>query len=405
MSNISKNKKLLAITILSIAVIQMPILALMPAIEQMARVFSNRSLSDIQTAVSLPNLISMFSAIFSAILITKGIISKKTAVVSGLMMAILSCFAAIFLHTQFWHLCAFSVILGMSLGFFIPATMSIMFDSFDGEARQKVTGYQTSFINIGGILMSALGGLLATFFWYGGYLAFLLMIPVAVLAAIALPGNKTKNGASAGEKAKKRSKLPTEVFYYGLLIFLFMMIYSVGGSNLSTHLAEAKLGNAATAGLASAVMMGGGVASGLVYSRLSAKFRDYVITFAFLAIFVGFTVLNLGHSSLALVFVGVFIVGSSLSMMIPQCLFAVSNCVDPTNSSTATTIIACFAPGAGGFLSPIIFTNLTIALGGTSTNFRYQFVGVVALLVGIVIALNTMRIEKRALLEPLPIEE
>ncbi len=400
-----KNKKLLAITILSIALIQMPILALTPAIEQMAQVFSNQSLSDIQTAVSLPNLISMFSAIFSAILITKGIISKRAAVVSGLLLAILSSVAAVFLHTQFWHLCAFSVILGMSLGFFIPTTMSIMFDSFDEEERQKVTGYQTSFINIGGIIMSAVGGLLATFMWYGGYLAFLLMIPVAVLAAFTLPRNKTKNGAQAGEKGRKKSKLPTEVFYYGLLIFLFMMIYNVGGSNLSTHLADSGLGNAATAGLAAAVQMAGGVASGLVYSRLSVKFKDYVITFAFLAVFLGFTILNLGHSSLVLVFAGIFIVGSSLSMIIPQCLFAVSNCVDPTNSSTATTIIACFAPGAGGFLSPVIFTNLTLALGDASTNFRYQFVGAAALLVGIFIALNTMRINKRTQMEPLLIKD
>jgi hypothetical protein len=184
-----------------------------------------------------------------------------------------------------------------------------------------------------------------------------------------------------------------------------MMISSVGGSNLSTHLAAAGLGNAGTAGLASAIQMAGGVASGLIYSKLAAKFRDYVISFAFLAIFIGFTVLNLGHSSLLLVFIGVFLVGSSLSMIMPQCLFSVSNCVDPSNSSAATTIIACFAPGAGAFISPVIFTNLTMALGGASTNFRYQFVGVIALLAGIVIAMKTMRLEKQSQPEPLMLRE
>ncbi|SHI20058.1 Predicted arabinose efflux permease, MFS family [Sporobacter termitidis DSM 10068] len=404
MANMSKQKKLLVITILCISVIQMPFMALMPAIAGMAQVFSDRSLSEIQTAVSLSSLISMVSSLLSAVLIGRRLISKKTAVLSGLVIAILTSVAAILLHTQFWHLCAFSVMLGLSMGFFIPATASIMFDALNEEELQKVTGYQTSFTNIGGIVMSAVGGVLTTLVWYGGYLAFLLMIPVAVLAAVTLPGKKTAAGDDNGVP-RKRSKLPGEVAYYGVLLFLFMMIYNVCGNNASTHLAENSIGNAATAGLASAVQMAGGVASGLVFSKLSAKFRDYTILFAFLAIFVGLTVLNLGHASLTAVFVGMFIVGSSLSMMVPQCMFAVSRCVDPSNSSAATTIVSCIAPGAGAFLSPVVFTNLTMWLGGASTNFRYQFVAIAALVVGVAIALNTMRLEKRAHSSPLSAKE
>ena len=396
MTKLSKSKKLLAVTILAVAVIQMPILALMPAIQRMSGVFSSHSLSEIQTAVSLPNLISMFAAILSAILITRGVISKKAAVISGLCMAILTGAAAAFLHTQFWHLIVFSVILGTAMGFFIPTTMSIMFDAFNDDERQKVAGYQTAFTNIGGIVMSAIGGFMATLIWYGGYLAFLLMIPVAVLAAVTLPGRKREAAAPQPGTPVKKSKLPAEVFYYAGLIFLYMMTSIVCGSNLSTHLVMSNIGNAGTAGLASAVQMAGGVASGLVFSRLSVKFRDYVIALAFLAVFIGFTIINVGHASLTAVFVGVFIVGSSLSMIIPQCLFSVSKCVDPTSSSAATTLVSCFAPGAGAFLSPVIFTNLTMRLGGDSTSFRFQFVGIVALVIAVAAALVTMRLEKKA---------
>lgn len=391
-----KNKKLLVITIMCIALIQMPILALMPAIERMAQIFPDRSLSEIQTSISLSNLISMFSALLSAVLITRGIVSKKTSVIIGLSMAICIGVAVLFMHTAFWHVIAFSVVLGLAIGFFIPTTMSIMFDSFDDNERQKVTGYQTSFINIGGIIMSAVGGLLASMIWYGGYLAFLMMIPVIILAAITLPGKRETSGDAASVGKPKKTKLPTVVFYYASIIFFFMMIYNVCNSNLSTHLAENGIGNAATAGLASAILMAGGVASGLVFSKLSLKFGDYTIFFAFLAIFIGFTVLNIGHTSLPAVFIGVFIVGSSLSLIIPQCLFSVSKCVDPTSSSAATTLVCCLAPGAGGFLSPVIFTNLTTMLAGPSTNFRFQFVGFVALAVGIAAALITQRSEKRS---------
>ncbi|NLT14983.1 MAG: MFS transporter [Clostridiales bacterium] len=398
MSDISgthKNKKLLIITILCIALVQMPILALMPGIERMAQVFPGHTLSEIQTAVSLSNLVSMLSALLSAFLITKGAVSKKTAVIIGLSLPVFIGLAALFMHTAFWHVIAFSIVLGMAIGFFIPTTMSIMFDAFNDEERQKVAGLQTSFINIGGILMSAVGGFLANLIWYGGYLAFLLMAPIILLATVALPGKGVKKAEKPVEKPEK-TKLPAEIFYYAAFIFLFMMIYNVCSSNLSTHLADNGLGDAATAGLASAVLMAGGVASGLVFSRLSSKFGDYLIFFAFLAIFIGFTVLNIGHMSLMAAFIGVFIVGSSLSLIIPQCLFSVSRCVDPTSSSAATTLVCCLAPGAGGFLSPVVFTNLTMALAGPSTNFRFQFVGVLALAAGIVAALLTLRSEKRA---------
>lgn len=405
MSKMSKQKKLLALTILSVSVIQMPFLALMPAIAGMAQVFSDRTLSEIQTAVSLSSLISMVAAPLSAFLVGRGVFSKKTAIIAGLFIAILTSVASLVMHTQFWHLCAFSVMLGLSIGFFVPTTMSVMFDSFKSDELQKVAGYQTSFVNIGGILMSALGGLLATLVWYGGYMAFFLMIPVAVLAMVALPNKKQSSLETTSNVPVKKSKLPREVLYYAVIIFLFMMIYNVCGNNMAMHLVENNIGNAATAGLASAIQMAGGVASGLIFSKLSSKFRDYVILFAFLVLFAGFTIMNIGHSSLTAVFIGMFIAGSSLSMMVPQCMFSVAKAVDPTNSSAATTIVSCIAPGAGAFLSPVVFTNLSTAIGGASTNFRFQFVAVVALVVGVVIALTTMRLEKKALAEPLAVKK
>ena len=400
MSRMSKQRKLLTLTILCIALVQMPHLALNPAIARMTEIFPERTLSEIQTAVALPNLISMFAAILSAFVIAKGLLSKKAAVITGLSFSIITGIAALFVHTQFWHVCLLSVLIGMGLGIFIPTTMSLLFDCFEEKERQLVAGYQTSFINIGGIIMVAVGGLLTTILWYGAYLVLLITIPVALLAFFAIPNAKSDSGQT-DNKAQTKSKLPKQVFYYAGLIFVFMLVYNVCGSNISSHIVDSGIGNAATAGIISAVQMAGGVASGLVYSKLAAKLGDYVIFLAFLAIFIGYTILNIGHSSLPLAFIGVFVVGSSLSLMIPQSLVSVSKHVDPTNSSTATSIIACFAPGAGGFLSPVIFTNLTAVLGGDSTNYRFQFVAIVTLVIGVVYAINTMRLEKRARVEPL----
>ena len=61
----TKNKKFLMWSILLIAAVQMPNLALSPSINQIqTTVFPDYSLSTIQTTMQLPNLISPFLTIF-----------------------------------------------------------------------------------------------------------------------------------------------------------------------------------------------------------------------------------------------------------------------------------------------------------------------------------------------------
>ena len=76
--------------------------------------------------------------------------------------------------------------------------------------------------------------------------------------------------------------------------------------------------------------------------------------------------------------------------MLPRCIFAVSTLVDRSTSATATVIASSVAPSLGRLLSPIIFTNLTNALFGDSTVYRYGFVAFVVLLLGIAVTAVTL---------------
>ena len=110
-----------------------------------------------------------------------------------------------------------------------------MFDLFQPEERQKIAGYQTSCIQGGGIAMSLAGGLLAGFFWYGGYLVFSIGLIMAILCIINIPSYKTPKAVQGGEK---HSKIDKHVFLYAAGTLLFMMTYPVVGQNLSTHLKQ-----------------------------------------------------------------------------------------------------------------------------------------------------------------------
>ncbi len=376
-------------TILIIALVQMPVLALTPAIHLIqTNAFPDRSLAEVQTVMGLANLVAPLTSIFVALLINCGRATKKGAVVVGLIFLSLTGLFAVFQHTMFWNFIALSIFLGLSMGCFMTNAFGLMFDNFDDKFRQTVAGYQTSAINLGGIIFSLAGGVLATVMWYGGYLMLLLGLPIAILALITVPNYKSPSARVSGNYTDK-SGLNPRIFYYAVTVFLFMMLYNVCSANISTHIA--KLGNSATSGILVAVQMGGGVVSGLFFGRMSERIKDMVMVVACAALFVGYLLIGVFASSLAVITLGVFIAGMSLSLMLPRCVYAVSTLVDTSNSATATVIITSVAPSAGSFLSPIVFTNLTVALAGDSTVFRYLFVAGIALVLGIVITLITLR--------------
>jgi MFS family permease len=382
---LDRKKTILMWTILIIALVQMPGLALSPAINLIqTQAFPENSLAKVQTVIGLTNLAAPLTSILAMLFINKGILTKKIATIAGLVFLFFTgLFAALF-HTEFWHLYVISILLGLGTGCYMTNAFGLMFDNFTDDARQMIAGYQTSSINTGGILFGILGGLLATSMWYGGYLLFLIGLPIALLALFTVPNYKSpKLKAEAGTK----SRLNPGVYYYALIAFLFMMMYVVSGSNISTHLS--KIGSSATAGIASAIQMGGGVVAGIFFGKLSAKLKDMIMVVACGAIFVGFMILSLFSGSLVMDFIGIFIAGMSLSMVLPHCTYRVSTLVDASTSATATVIATSLAPSLGGFFSPVVYTNITTWLFGDSTVSRYAFVGCVALVFGIVLFILT----------------
>lgn len=397
MSKMSRAHKLILITFVGTSFLQMPQMGLSPAIEYIKNnVFLDRTLAEIQTAQTFLNIMVTVSALIAAFLIAQKVFSKKTLAVSGLMILGATGPFALVMHTQYWHIWFLSALIGIGVGFFVSTIVSIVFDSFNEEECRFASGIQAATVNIGGIFFSVAGGALVTVVWYGGYLLASLGILVGIIAIFAVPGKKQEKAQDEITTGGKKSKLPPkEIYYYGLITFIFFMIYLAMGTNISTHLKDAGFAEPSTAGVAIAIQMAGGALSGIFFSRLSMKFKDMTIAMAFAALFVGFTILNLGQSILIFDFIGVFIAGLSLSMVFPQCIFSASRYVDPSNSSTATSIIACVAPGVGGFVSPLILTNLTIALGGNLTTFRYQFIGFLALAFAVIFFFTTRRRQKR----------
>ncbi|HHT16711.1 MAG TPA: MFS transporter [Papillibacter sp.] len=396
MSKLTKNQKVLMWTILIVALVQMPNLALSPAIDTIkTTAFPDKELAEIQTVMALQSLASLSMSVIAALLINKGIISKKIAVAFGLFALFLTgVFAALF-NSAYWSFVLMNILLGVATGFYMTNNFGLLFDNFDEEPRQAITGYQTSFINGGGILLGIAGGLAAARFWYGGYLIFLVGLPIMILVLLTVPGKKTPARKTA--PGEKRAPINPGVFYYAAIVLVFMAVYNVCGTNISTHISTylQNKGGSAVSGVAAALQMGGGAFAGIFFGKLSAKLKDKIMVLACLSIFVGFMLLALFPHSLIMILLGAFIAGMSMSMMLPHCTFRVSQLVDETTSATGTVIATSVAPSFGVFISPVIFTNLTQAISPDSTVFRYAFVGALTLVFGAVLYGLTVYREKK----------
>jgi MFS family permease len=321
-------------------------------------------------------------------------VTKRTVVAFGFFFLGLTGVLALFLHSALWNLALLGGMIGFAMGCYFTTLLSILMDRFSGAQRQKILGYQTAFVYTGAVLLSILGGFLAARLWYGGYMIMLAGIPMGIISLLALP--KDQRARVAGKKGTgQRTKLKPVVYYYTAIIIVFMMLSSTCNYNLAVHMAASGINNAAIVGTLASFQMIGGALFGLVFGRFSARFKDYTLAIGYACLAVGLVILSVCGTSLVLAFISTFLTGVAMSMLGPQCTSSMSEHVDAGSSALASSLINGLAPGLGGFLSPIIITNVTTALIGESTRFRYQFVAVFAFICAVIVAVLTYIRSKR----------
>jgi MFS family permease len=391
----SKDKKILAAVIMAVATVHVPQMALTPGIEKMAIVFPQYLLVSIQSAVTLPCLLSVISGILGAILIRLGIFTRKNLVIAGLGFYVIASIWTLLFHTVFWQVIISGLFLGLGTGFIVPYITSIMIDDFDGHDRELVTGLQGSFVGLGGIALSFVAGLLVTVVWFGGYLLFFLGLPLIILCAKVLP----KKPKKAVPKGSKFVDISSNVVLYSIFAsFLFVMAYAVFGNNFSSHLHSQGYTNySALAGTGIAINMLGGTIAGFLYSKLGRIFGDYLIVISYACLAVGYAMVSTFTSSVPAMMTGGFIAGFSLCLATPQGVISVSRYTNQDNSFFATLFFNCICNGVAGFLAASVYTGITEAIVPGDTVFRYYFVAACAAAFGLIFLFIIMARRKKGI--------
>ncbi len=376
-----KEKRTLILTIIAISMFQMGMVALSPVVSSITTAFPGTSAQTAQLAMTfLPLILVVFALLSSPI--SKRIGRRKMAII-GLLLTVFVGLAAPFLTLSIEIVFLWSGLLGAGGGLFIPVASSLMVDYFDDQGRQKVAGWQTAGVNLGGVLLSILAGLLAGLRWNCAYLVYLLAFPAILLCLRFLP---KQDPVQADTSNSKKRSIPGIVWSASLQTFLFAIIYFAFTTNISLLLVEKGQISTTIAGLATAIFMLGGCIFGFIFLHVLKLCKNLTVSAAFILLALSYLLIYVTDGLLPLM-IGAFVGGGSLSLIFPYFVVSVGGKVDPSISVLSSSLILSVAPNLGSFVSPVIVNFITGLVGGTSVNAKFLVCAAIAILLAVIIPL------------------
>lgn len=234
------------------------------------------------------------------------------------------------------------LLLGVGVGLVIPFMTGMIVELFPSDERNILLGLQGTFVNMGSILYSVLGGLLGAILWRLNFLIYGIGIVIFLLVWLNLP----EPGKSVRHK-ENRSGISLRIWLITLCMFVIAMTGFSFVTQISFVLKESNFGSPVTAGLILMVNSAGGFTSGLVFGKLLHIARKQTLSLAWLLSGIGFLTFGLTQSVLVMCFAG-FLVGFSLSLSISALLTEISDASNHTNTTLAMGIFMS-SISLGGF--------------------------------------------------------
>ena len=336
--------------------------ALSPILAEVARSFPQESAAAVQMIIVLPGLTSLPFSILAGHLTRQ--FTKKMLALGAMAIMLLGGSLPLVFHASLLPLLIASAILSIGQGIMVPISSSLISDYFDGDERGVLMGWQSSFVNGGGMIMVILVGFLAKFTWVHAYLVFFLLAPVILAVALFLPNGKINPTANRSEAGVNRT-----IIYLSVVGFFFNMLFTTYGTNVAMYLASSHLGDATSAGVASSLLTGIGIGAGLIFGKLFRFFRGYTLPLALGLGVVGLLLTFFG-GSLWLIFAGGILCGLGISTLMPLGILMAVQAVAPEASAFAIAIFAA-STGIGSFVSPLVMNSLAGLTGHSGEKERF----------------------------------
>lgn len=383
MENKATNKKGIGAAVLAVSLLQMGGMGLAPSLAAISADMPNVPVSLVQTLTSFPALFMIFVCLVANKMVFS--LGKKIVLLIGTIAISAVGVLGYLFNSNIVLLYIWAALLGVGFGCILPTNSGVLAENFDEKTRGGLMGIQSVFTNIGAMYLTYVGGWLAAINWHLNYLVYLIGLIPVVLCIIFLPNDKPEKGTRAnvtetGEKITLGS-LAKSTWIYGVITFLFMILYGVHSANIAFFVVERNLGTPALIGTIMAVCTLGGMVGGSTFGFVNKIFGEYTFCVAFVLLAIGL-ILTVAANGIALVMISALLVGCSISWDIPQSMHSITNA-----NAIAAAAMACSVAHIGGqlgtFASSLVMTNIT-SLFGDGVAFRYIFTAVVCVIMAVV---------------------
>ena len=335
----------------------MGMLVPVPILANIARSFPDANIATVQMCIGIIPLCMALSAMFLSSVLASRVLKRHTALACHILIMVAG-FSVVAFHDSLAQVLCASVFVGIGIGGIQNGTDALIADYFEGEQRGSIMGVYSTFVALGGILWTALSGILGHDQWYMAYAAYAAELPFIIVEFVCLPKGHLEPKPKGGNVLKS---MPREVALITFISFVFVLCFQLFSTNVSLIVADRGFGGTAESATASTVMTIAGIFAGLLVGPLFRRFKNRSMPLAWCVTIVGLLAALLAPSLAALCAAG-FVISLGKETYVPlQGNFAAGN---SSNEGRAFNLaIGMAGTNFGMALSPLFFEVATAPFG------------------------------------------
>jgi len=282
------------------------------------------------------------------------------------------------------------LIFGVGAAAVFTGTTVALLSMYAGTDRDRVMGWRSTAISLGGVLWPLIGGAVGGLSWHAPFAVYLVAVPIGVATLAVLPARTEIDGARArGRLLPALRDRPVLLTWYGLLALATILLYVVIAF-LPARLAQTGVTAPFAVSLYVMVLSLSGSLVGLVYARLRAWLSYLTLVRLSLAGWAAALLLAGAVDSRPVLIAALVTFGFATGVAVPA-LTVLIGVTAPLDVRGQATSLAATATFVGQFLSPLMVGPL---IGATSV--RTGFVVAAAVTAAVILVTFALRYDDSA---------
>lgn len=354
-SNLKQNIPVISlIAIMAIFLVNRGVNIVTPAMNTFYEHFSDFSRETVAMISTLPNLTLVIGTLVVGAVVGKRF-SFKTMAILGSVIYLIGGVAPYFID-DLYVILGCRLLFGFGLGLIYPLSNALINGLYEGDKRATYLGYGTFMLNLGGIALQTLGGILADIDWQLVFLAHAVSL-LALVCAFLLPEPPKKEAVAKTGGIW----LTAPVAVIGVVFFVYMLMAYPAMLNISVIFSDRLGSGAAVASTALSLYTALAAVSGFFFGMIFKKLKRWCLFLGFAIATIGMVMVQVGNVYIVLT-LGVGFIGLGFGIIMPA-LLAWCAKIAPEGKVAICTSFALAMMNLAGFVSSFYLSGLAAAFG------------------------------------------